>query len=163
MRRVMNGSFYCTHARNFCRQSPSCTNPSQFQIHFRYSSNTSVHLTRQKRFAKNTTQSTTQIQWTEQKSLLLLHPLFSLKRFPYTKKLIMSTKYYSRKKMSFRTRVAAQNLARVGLSSLNRLTYSLTTRINTGCVRLRNLGWVRLEIRFQNRDLSDFHKITTKS
>ena len=34
MHRVMNGSFYCTLARNFCRQSPSCTNPSQFQIHF---------------------------------------------------------------------------------------------------------------------------------
>ena len=32
------------------------------------------------------------------------------------------------KKMSFRTRVAAQNLARVELSSLNRLTYSLTPR-----------------------------------
>ena len=36
MHRTMNGSFYCTLARNFCRQSPSCTNPSQFQIHFRY-------------------------------------------------------------------------------------------------------------------------------
>ena len=39
--------------------------------------------------------------------------------------------------MSFRTRGAAENLARVGLSSLNRLTYSL---INKGCVLLRNLG-----------------------
>ena len=52
MHRVMNGSFYCTLARNFCWQSPTCTNPSQFQIHFRYSSKTSVHLTCQKRFER---------------------------------------------------------------------------------------------------------------
>ena len=37
---------------------------------FLYSSKTSVHLTCQKRFAKNTIYSTTQIQWTRQKTLL---------------------------------------------------------------------------------------------
>ena len=36
--------------------------------------------------------------------------------------------------MSFRTRVAAQNLARVGLGSLNRLTYSLTTNLGVGSI-----------------------------
>ena len=68
---------------------------------FLYSSKTSVHLTCQKRFAKNTIYSTTQIQWTRQKTLLWLHPLFSLKNFPYTEKLIVSARYYSRKKYHF--------------------------------------------------------------
>ena len=59
--------------------------------------------------------------------------------------------------MSFQTRVAAHNLAQVGLSSLNRLTYSLTPRINKWCVLLKNLGVRLIGNLFLNRDLSDFH------
>ena len=139
MHRVMNGSFYCTLARNFCRQSPSCTNPSQFKIHFRYSSKTSVHLTCQKKFVKehNIVYNTDTVDRAEN-TAFTSSPVLS-EKFSLHRKINYEHQILFEKKMSFRTRVAAQNLARVGLGSLNRLTYSLTTRINKGCVRLRNL------------------------
>ena len=134
----MNGRFYYTLARNFCRQSPRCTNPSQFKIHFRNSSKTSVHLTRQKKFGKehkivyntDTVDRAENIAFT---SSPVLSEKFSLHR-----KINYEHQILFEKKMSFRTRVAAQNLARVGLGSLNRLTYSLTTRINLGVGSIGN-------------------------
>ena len=143
MHRMMNSSFYCTLAQNFCRQSPSCTNPSQFQIHFRYSSKTSVHLACQKRFAKNKHSLQHRFGGPGRKHCLHFIPC-SLRKVFLTRKINYEHQILLKKKMSFQTRVAAQNVSRVGLSSLNRLTYSFTPRINKGCVQLRNLGvrWI---------------------
>ena len=128
MHRAMNGSFCCTLARNFCRQSQRYTNPNQFQIHFRYSSKNLCpsHLARKVCKENNIVYNTDTVDQAENIAFTL-SPVLS-EKFPYTEKLIMSTIYYFRKIMSFGTWVAAQNLACVGLRSLNRLTYSLTPK-----------------------------------
>ena len=138
--RAMDGSFHCTLAQNFCNQSPRCTNPNQCQIHFRYLSKNLCPSRLSKKVCKEhnkvyNTDTVDQPENTAFTSSPVLSEKFSLHR-----KISYDHQMLFEKKILFRIRIAAQNLAPVGLSSLNRLKYSLTPRINKGCVLLRNLG-----------------------
>ena len=131
MHQAMDGSFCCTLAQNFCRQSQRCTNPNQFQIHFRYSSKNLFpsYLARKVCKENNIVYNTDTVDQAGNiafTSSPVLSEKFSLHRKINYEQHIL----FEKKKKSFGTWVAAQNFARVELRSVERLTYSLTPRIN---------------------------------
>ena len=120
MHRAMNSSFHCTLARNFCWKSPRCTNPSQFQIHFRYLSKNLCpsHLLK-KVYKKTQHRLQHRCIGPVRNTAFTLSPVLSEKFFLHRKINYEHQILFEKKKKSFRTRVAAQNLAPIILLPQN--------------------------------------------